>query len=207
MTATQADRIVDDYLRRPEASAAHLQRSRRAELVAEIREHIEAALRQEDAANEVAVRNVLERLGPPEEIVDAAEPSPAYEAPRAGKLEIAALIAFVVPFVGWLVGAVLVVASRAWSGREKALGLALLLLPVLLPLLIVVAEGSESIQQPAPPAGSVVDDPGGPAHSETRTDGGFGLVELAALTLLFLGGLPSALYLGWRLRRAPATAR
>ena len=207
MTTTQADRIVDDYLRRPEASAAHLQRSRRAELVTEIREHIEAALRQEDAANEVAVRNVLERLGPPEEIVDAAEPPPADEAPRAGKLEIAALIAFVLPFVGWLVGAVLVVASRAWSGREKALGLALLLLPVLLPLLTVVAEGSESIQQPAPPAGSVVDDPGGPTHSETRTDGGFGLVELAALTLLFLGGLPSALYFGWRLRRAPATAR
>ncbi len=54
MSTMQADRIVDDYLRRLEAAAAHLQRSRRAELVAEIREHIEAALRQDDAASEVA---------------------------------------------------------------------------------------------------------------------------------------------------------
>ena len=77
MNTLETDRIVDDYLRRLEAAAAHLQRSRRAELVAEIREHIDVALRQEEAANEVAVRNVLDRLGPPEEIVDAAEPMPA----------------------------------------------------------------------------------------------------------------------------------
>jgi hypothetical protein len=36
-----------------------------------IHEHIEAALREEETAGEVAVRNVLERLGPPEEIVEA----------------------------------------------------------------------------------------------------------------------------------------
>ena len=64
MTTMQAERLVDDYLGRLEEAAAHLQRSRRAELIAEIREHIEAALREEDAAGEIAVRNVLERLGP-----------------------------------------------------------------------------------------------------------------------------------------------
>ena len=61
MTTMQTDRLVDDYLSRLEEAAAHLQRSRRAELIAEIREHIEAALREEEAASEVAVRNVLER--------------------------------------------------------------------------------------------------------------------------------------------------
>ena len=132
MIVMETDRLVDDYLRRLEAAAAHLQRSRRAELVAEIREHIEAALRQEDTANEVAVRNVLERLGPPEEIVEAAEPPPSESPARAGKLEIAALIALVVPFLGWILGAVLVVASRAWSGKEKAVG-------------ITLATGSETI--------------------------------------------------------------
>jgi hypothetical protein len=206
------ERLVDDYLRRLEAAAAHLQRSRRAELVAEIREHIEAALREEDAANEVAVRNVLERLGPPEEIVDAAEP-PATESPaRAGRLEIAALIALVVPFTGWLIGIVLVVASRAWSGRDKAVGVALALLPALVPLLGIVgvsAEGgAEPIQEPAsgPPelVGSDITGPGGPAHSERSTDEGLGVAELALLAFFFLGGLPSALYLGWRLRRRPA---
>jgi hypothetical protein len=204
--ATDTDRLVDDYLRRLESAAAHLQRSRRAELVAEIREHIEAALRQEDAANEVAVRNVLERLGPPEEIVAAAEPPPSEAPVRAGgKLEIGALIALVVPFIGWVVGVVLVVASRAWSGREKALGMALLLLPLLLPLLGVVAEGESRSIEPVGPGEPVVVDPG-PAHSERRTDGGWGPVELAALSLLFLAGLPSALYLGWRLRRHPSTS-
>ena len=83
MTTMQTDRLVDDYLSRLEAAAAHPQRSRRAELIAEIREHIEAALREEDAAGEVAVRNVLERLGPPEEIVEAAEPAPEAEQRRS----------------------------------------------------------------------------------------------------------------------------
>ena len=40
MTTMQTDRLVDDYLSRLEEAAAHLQRSRRAELLAEIREHI-----------------------------------------------------------------------------------------------------------------------------------------------------------------------
>jgi hypothetical protein len=40
MTTMETHRLVDDYLRRLEEAAAHLQRTRRAELVAEIREHI-----------------------------------------------------------------------------------------------------------------------------------------------------------------------
>ncbi len=192
MIVMETDRLVDDYMRRLEAAAAHLQRSRRAELVAEIREHIEAALRQEDTANEVAVRNVLERLGPPEEIVEAAEPPPSESPARAGKLEIAALIALVVPFLGWIVGAVLVVASRAWSGKEKALGITLALLPVLLPALNLMS-GMESNQSPVIPDtdGNVLADAG----SDSTTN-----AELLVWLGLLLGGLPSAFYLGWRLR-------
>ena len=100
MTTMQTDRLVDDYLSRLEEAAAHLQRSRRAELIAEIREHIEAALREEEAAGEVAVRNVLERLGPPEEIVEAAEPQPEARQQPTGKLEVAAMVTLVVPFIG-----------------------------------------------------------------------------------------------------------
>jgi hypothetical protein len=118
MITMDTDRLIDDYLHRLEAAAAHLQRSRRAELVAEIREHIEAALREEDAANEVAVRNILERLGPPEEIVDATEPASMVSG-DPGRLETAALVALVVPFVGWLIGIVLVLLSQAWSRREQ----------------------------------------------------------------------------------------
>ena len=130
MATMETDRLVDDYLGRLEKAAAHMQRSRRAELVAEIRGHIETALREEEAAGEVAVRNVLERLGPPEEIVDAAEPD-RLPPLRTGKLEFAALLALVFPFIGWLGGIALVLVSKAWTNRDKAVGIALALLPAL----------------------------------------------------------------------------
>ena len=50
MDTVETDHLVDDYLRRLEHAAAHMQRARRAELVAEIRGHIETALHQEQAA-------------------------------------------------------------------------------------------------------------------------------------------------------------
>lgn len=193
MSTRQADRLVDDYLRRLEAAAAHLQRSRRAELLAEIREHIEAALRQEDAVNEVAVRNVLERLGEPDEIVEAAEPVAATPtAAKAGALEIAALVALLVPLVGWVLGIVLVLASQAWAARDKVVGIALALLPALVPLSLI-AVGAGSGGEEAVPAG---DDRG----VDVREDGsgGLGPTEFAVLGLL--AGLPSVLYLGSRLR-------
>ncbi len=175
MTTMQTDRLVDDYLSRLEEAAAHLQRSRRAELIAEIREHIEAALREEEAAGEVAVRNVLERLGPPEEIVEAAEPAPEAEQRPTGKLEVAAMVTLVVPFIGWLFGIAMVLISRAWSNREKTIGTALALLAVV-PFLVLV----------------IVD-----SYSESTST----TFETLFFVLWVIGGLPSALYLGLRLRR------
>lgn len=175
MTTMQTDRLVDDYLSRLEEAAAHLQRSRRAELIAEIREHIEAALREEEAAGEVAVRNVLERLGPPEEIVEAAEPGPEAEQRPTGKLEVAAMVTLVVPFIGWLFGIAMVLISRAWSNREKTIGTALALLAVV-PFLVLV----------------IVD-----SYSESTST----TFETVFFVLWVIGGLPSALYLGLRLRR------
>lgn len=199
MITVAADHLVDDYLRRLDAAAAALPPQRRAELVGEIQAHVEEALHEADAADEVAVRNVLERLGPPEEIVAAAAlPSvtaASGEPERTGRLEIAALIALVVPFFGWLVGVVLVVVSRAWTAREKALGLALLLLPLLLPLVVLVSEsGVHSSPVPVEPAEEGLPE-AGPSQ-------GTGPAEVASIFVFFLVGLPSAVYLGWRLRRS-----
>lgn len=201
MSTTQTDLLVDDYLRRLEAAASHLQRSRRAELVAEIREHIEAALRQEDAASEVAVRNVLERLGPPEEIVEASEQPPEQSPPRrAGSLEIAALLTLLVPVIGWVVGPVLVFVSEAWARRDKLIGLALLVALVVIPFVGVTAQsGGEDavpvpVGEPPPVAG---------LKYEESTDNEKIVLGTA---LAMLAGLPSALYLGWRLRRRPERA-
>ncbi len=137
--------------RRLERAAAQLPRSRRAELVAEIREHIDDALLEAGAADEVVVRNVLERLGPPEEIVAAAGPVQR----RSGRLELAAMIALAIPFLGWFVGVVLVTASRAWTRREKAVAIGLVLLPAVvlaLGFVAVSADGSEVTQVGATPA-------------------------------------------------------
>jgi hypothetical protein len=144
MDTMEADHLVDDYLRRLEHAAAHMQRARRTELVAEIRGHIETALAQEQATGEAAVRNLLDRLGPPEEIVEAAEPPPGDR--RAGRLEIVALLALILPVIGWMIGTILVFASRVWSRRDKLIGALLLLLPILvlsLPFVAASAGGRE----------------------------------------------------------------
>ena len=138
MTTLHTNKLVADYLRRLEQAAAPLTRSRRDELLAEIREHIDDALLEAGAADEVAVRNVLERLGPPEEIVAAAGPAQR----RSGRLELAAMIALAIPFLGWFIGVVLVAASRAWTGREKAAGIAIVLVPALVLSLGLVAAGA-----------------------------------------------------------------
>lgn len=197
MHTMETDRLVDDYLRRLEHAAAHMQRARRTELVAEIRGHIDTALRQEQAAGEAAVRNVLDRLGPPEDIVEAAEPPSPPGDRRAGVLEIGALLALIVPFIGWLIGTVLVFASRIWSRRDKLIGALLLLLPIAVLSLGFVAAGPSGSEDSVPPGDTR---PAGEKVEDTNL--GTGPVEL----LLFVAGLPSALYLGWQLRRDPAAS-
>ena len=193
MDTTETDRLIDDYLRRLEHAAAHLQRARRTELVAEIRGHIETALSQEQAASEAAVRNVLERLGSPEDIVEAAEPPPQPGDRRAGVLEIVSLLALIVPVVGWLIGTILVFVSRAWSQRDKLIGAILLWLPIALLGLGLVAGGPGGSEESTPlgedrPVGEKVEDPAIPGPLEF---------------VLLVAGLPSAMYLGWKVRRNP----
>ena len=62
------DALIADYLGRLRAAAWPLPSVRRTELEAEVSEHIEAGLEAEGGRTEVAVRNVLERLGAPEDI-------------------------------------------------------------------------------------------------------------------------------------------
>ncbi len=198
MTTLHTNKLVADYLRRLEQAAAPLTRSRRAELLAEIREHIDDALLEAGAADEVAVRNVLERLGPPEEIVAAAGPAQR----RSGRLELAAMIALAIPFLGWFIGVVLVAASRAWTGREKAAGIAIVLVPAIVLALALVAVGADS----SPDVSPVETTPGAFPEEQGGSSSGLGPIELVVLLGTLFAGPIASVYLGSRLRRASEPA-
>lgn len=99
------DPLVDDYLRRLQAAASTLPAHRREELVSEIRDHLQEALRQAPADDALAVRNALERLGAPEEIAAAALDAPPPDQRPINPLAIASVAAAVLWFAG--LGAVL----------------------------------------------------------------------------------------------------
>lgn len=177
-----AEVLVRDYLDRLEEASWPLAPPRRAELVGEVREHIDTALSEAGRRDEVTVRNVLDRLGPPEEIVsletassasDATSlaPEPAEAAATGsqwGAIEIIALLlltvgAVLLPFIGPLLGLVFVWASDRWTRQEKLIAsaiVALLLLPILLllggALGLSAGSGAQSIGLSSPmPAESI----------------------------------------------------
>ena len=158
-----AETLVHDYLGRLEAAAGSLPANRRAELAGEVRQHIEMALAGAGARDEVTVRNVLERLGPPDEIIaveqEAAGPSPAWAgvatlpAPARGSgwgaVEIVAILlltlgAVWLPIIGPLLGLIFVWASAQWTNRQKLIATGIVLVLAVLPvvLLLDVQSGS-----------------------------------------------------------------
>jgi uncharacterized membrane protein len=170
--------LAADFLSRLDAAASTLPGPDREELVAQIRDHIDAALTPD--ATEADVRNLLDDLGTPEQIVAAARQEYALTSMgavdhlpprrRVAVFEIVALVVLVLGslalplLLGWLPGAVMVLMSRMWSWRDKVIGLALLLVPLAVTLVLAQAG-----------------------------------VELGPIDLL--GVVLAVGYLGWRLRR------
>jgi len=120
VNATQ-HRLVDDYLSSLDEAAKRLPRRDRDELVDQIRTHLDEAISEH--STEAEVRNILDALGDPNDIVAAAGPerSPVRRGPR----EVFALFLLVTgfpPFIGWLVGLGLLIWSPLWTARQKWLG-------------------------------------------------------------------------------------
>jgi hypothetical protein len=131
---------VRDYLARLDAAGAGLPPDRRAEVLADVREHVRDAVAAATAAGGdagVAVHEALDRLGPPEEIARAeAEQSGLLTADaatgpvRPGAMErvgepmavFLLLLGGFVFVVGWLAGVALLWLSPTWRLREKLLG-------------------------------------------------------------------------------------
>jgi uncharacterized membrane protein len=130
--------LATAYLRRMDAAATVLPEPDREELLAQIRDHIDAGLALD--ATEAEVRNLLDELGSPEQIVAAARQENAFAdegvRPRGRRhrvpvFEIMALVVLAfgylaTPLVGWLPGAAMVLMSRMWSWRVKLAALVLL---------------------------------------------------------------------------------
>jgi hypothetical protein len=127
------DRLVGDYLDELRGAARGLPRKERDELVASIDEHIFQALSAD--ASESELRTVLERLGDPKQIAQAAyesvEPSSeGAERSRTrsrGAVEWGAILllplgGLIVPIIGWIAGVILLWRSPAWKLREKLAG-------------------------------------------------------------------------------------
>jgi hypothetical protein len=145
MTTPRVDVLVEDYLARLHVAARSLPPDRAAELVEGISEHLSAARAAGAAADEAAVRTLLDRLGEPEEIVAAAREDappgafpypPPYPAPypmappmvavrpsavmEGTALALMTLGSFI-PLIGWLVGVVLLWGSARLRTWEKLL--------------------------------------------------------------------------------------
>ena len=126
MSTTAMHPLAADYLRRLRQAGRNLPAGRLDDLCAEIESHLAEAI--PPGTSDAEALSVIERLGPPEEIVEAEQPPSA--APTAGDprtwREWAAIV--LLPLggflfgVGWVAGVILLWSSRAWSTRDKLIG-------------------------------------------------------------------------------------
>jgi hypothetical protein len=123
-----ADELVDAYLTYLKNAAEPLPTDRRTELVDEVTSHI-AEARAAGATSEDEIRQMLKRLGDPDELVAASTDGlvlvdryrPRFRGREILALFLLALGGFFV-FFGWVAGVVLLWSSDRWTRNEKWLG-------------------------------------------------------------------------------------
>jgi hypothetical protein len=146
---------VGDYLEALDGAAAGLDPDRRADLVAEVREHIDLALTEAGSTDQPTVRGILERLGAPAEIVAAetgtAEPpigsataASASDRPRLaltpeqGTLLMLLLGSIVLPFVGRILGLWMMAGSERWTLTQKRTAALIVVTLLVLPAVVLL---------------------------------------------------------------------
>ena len=191
---TEVDALILRYLQDLEAELRDLPSNRRQELLEEVGEHIAAARAALDPETEAGVRTVLERLGDPADIAAEARERFGVQSPPARPatpwLEVIALVLLVIPFVGWVVGVVLVWLSRLWTTRDKLVGT--------LGGLSWVLAGLGTISISARGSTAMGSAPVGPAETS--------LLAVVLFAAPFLLPVAAAIYLGVRLRGRDADA-
>lgn len=175
---------IRDYLAALDAAAASLDLERRAELVAEIREHIDLALTEAGRRDGSTVREVLDRLGSPDEIVaaettvenivlDEVRPAsrPVWRERRPLSVETKALLlltvgAVVLPFIGPALGLWVAAASTRWTLTQKRTAVLIFLVLSAMPFVLFAPAvlagefmwiiGSAGFALPLVPLGGIV---------------------------------------------------
>ncbi len=154
-----AETLIADYLGRLRAASWPLAAGRREELQAEVAEHIDAALAEAGARDEATVRNVLDRLGPPEAIAAAeagggsgspavppglaAVAAPPFAASAWGAMEILAILfltagAVFLPVIGPVIGLIFTWGSGRWTTHEKAVASLIVGMLMAIPVVLLV---------------------------------------------------------------------
>lgn len=191
--STDDDQLVEDYLWELHIAAQGLPADRRDELIEEITAHI-AEARQSDGSP-MAVRNILDRLGDPADIVRAAADTPpgspawssapgsgaghpagqpAAQPGRAGALELAAVLflllgGIVIPVLGWFIGVVLLWMSPRWTTRDKLLGTLVWPGGLLAPALLAAAGATAGLLATSVTTCTSVDPVAAPVSSSQET--------------------------------------
>jgi uncharacterized membrane protein len=147
---------IRDYLAALDTAAEPLDLERRAELVAEIREHIDLALSEAGGRDESTVRDILGRLGSPDEIVAAemgatgavgdqqsTSDGPGVTWRRALSVETRALLwltvgAIVLPFIGPVIGLWVAAGSTGWTLTQKRTAALMFLVLSAMPFVMLV---------------------------------------------------------------------
>jgi hypothetical protein len=120
-TTSEADKLVQRYLARLDAALQGIDASRREEILADVREHIEQGRDELDTDDAVDVRALLNRVGDPAAIAaEAGAPSPDS---RRWDVLAPWLIIFgpVASGLGWVAGIVILWTSPTWSQRDKVI--------------------------------------------------------------------------------------
>ena len=193
MTTTTMHPLAAGYLDRLEHAARRLPRGERRELIEEISAHLAEAT--EPGMSDAEMLTVLDRLGNPDDIVDAQLPEEPYRADRRGTHEWAAIFLLLFGgflfFVGWFAGLILLWSSRAWNTRDKLIGTLVVPggLASVLPLMLVVGSSEHCVSL----NGGIQHCTGGPSTLHQ-------ILSIALFAFLVIGPICTSVYLARRAR-------
>ncbi len=96
MTSSDLDNLVADYMTRLDSALRGLPPSRRQQLVADIRQHVADSRAEMPSESEAAIRDLLDRVGLPEDIAAEAQANQPPRRPRVSRRLVLGMVGAVV---------------------------------------------------------------------------------------------------------------